>query len=53
MIKDIQKLIEEGYVILNHYSESFQGLVFESFPQEQLNDYQKVLRVLIHHARKE
>lgn len=53
MIKDLQKLIEEGYTILNYYSKSFEGRVFESFPQEQLNDYQRALRILIQHGRKE
>lgn len=45
----IQKLIKGGYRILNYYSASFHGIVFSSFPQKQLNDYQEVLRALVHH----
>jgi hypothetical protein len=42
----IRKLIDEGYRILNFYSIRFQGNEFGSFPQEELNDYQCILRIL-------
>lgn len=42
----IHKLIEEGYRMLNYYSTRFQGIEFGSFPQEQLNDYHHMLRML-------
>src|SRR5208282_3853386 len=41
--KMIEKLIEEGYRMLNYYSTRFQGVEFGSFPPEQLDDYQGVL----------
>jgi hypothetical protein len=42
----IGKLIDEGYMILNHYSVLFQGMEFGSFPEKQLNDYRNVLQTL-------
>jgi hypothetical protein len=45
----IQKLIEEGYRMLNYYSTRFQGVEFGSFPPEQLSDFQSVLSALRQH----
>ncbi|MHB8523899.1 MAG: AbiU2 domain-containing protein [Limisphaerales bacterium] len=42
----IQKLIKEGYRMLNYYSTRFQGVEFGSFSQEELNDYLPVLQIL-------
>jgi len=39
----IQKLIEEGYRMLNNYSIRFQGV---AFPQEEFDDYLRVLQSL-------
>jgi hypothetical protein len=45
----IQKLIGEGYRMLNYYSTRFQGVEFGSFPPAQLNDYRNVLSALRQH----
>ena len=50
--KTVQKLIDEGYRILNYYSKAFHGVGFSSFPVEQLDDYLGTLQVLVHHGRR-
>jgi hypothetical protein len=51
LYESIQKLVEEGYRMLNYYSTRFHGVEFGSFPPEQLSDYQSVLSAPRQHER--